>query len=577
VFGGNLLHRMMFGITNKRVLAGCIALGGIFWCCWAAATALSLPDIPPGEPLGKAATYMRETGSPLSLSQAMAAEAAHEFSPGTHSILTFGIGADPVWIHLAVSNPTGKVVARRLLIENSWIDHLDVYFVRDGQLIKSYRTGDRVPFGNRPLHGRFFAFRQDFAAGMTDIYLRVATPDPMVVPIFLLDRDEAVQREHIQGYSYGFVYGYLFALMAYNLMLYLSLRSRRNLLYAVFIAMFVAMNVAYTGHGFSLFWPNHTILQNWIIPVLMMLFGTSGLAFARHFLDTRANFPRTHRIVVWTNNLFLLLLLVTMLAGSQLYALLVSFAFSTFFSTTMLVLGAMSLYSGYKFARYFLLASIASMIGTTITTLSVWGIIPYADWKFRSVEMGMLIDATLLALALANQFRSIQMDHLRAEQRAARDPLTNLSNRRSFQEQALPIWSTSQRSGRNLSVIMLDLDHFKSVNDKFGHAVGDAALVATARALAEAAREGDIVARWGGEEFLFLLPETDIDAARALAERLQKTIRDIRIPVKSAEVALTASFGLAHCLPQENLESMIARADSCLYQSKQDGRDRISY
>ena len=520
---------------------------------------------------------MQETGSPLSLSEAMAAEAAHRFTPGSNAILNFGIGSRPAWIHLTVSNPTGQEVRKRLLIENSWLDYVNVYFVKDGQLSGSYHTGDRLPFAERPVRGRFFSFDHVFAAGETDIYLRVETPDPMVVPIFLLTPQQAVQREQAQDLSYGFVYGYLIALMAYNLLLYLSLRSRRYLLYGVFIAVFVLTNIAYTGHGFDWFWPGQAVLQNWIIPILMVLFGVSGLVFALHFLSIGSSFPRMHRVVVWMRNLFVLLLLAAILAGSQLYALLVAFAFVTIFSVTMLVLGAVSLYSGYKFARYFLFASIASMVGTTITALAVWGFIDFAEWKFRAAEIGMLFDATLLGLALANQFRSIQMEHLRAEQRAARDPLTNLNNRRSFMEKALPMWSTAQRNGRDLSVIMLDLDHFKSINDRYGHAIGDVALVATSRVLAGAAREGDIVARWGGEEFLFLLPETNLEAARALAERLQKAIRDIRVPVQNAEISLTASFGVAHCLAQENLESMIARADSCLYQSKQDGRDRISF
>ena len=86
----------------------------------------------------------------------------------------------------------------------------------------------------------------------------------------------------------------------------------------------------------------------------------------------------------------------------------------------MPILGLMSLHSGYQPARYFLAASVASMLGTIVTALSVWGFIPFSELKFRAVELGMLVDATLLALALANQLRSIQVERLLAEQRAAR-------------------------------------------------------------------------------------------------------------------------------------------------------------
>ncbi|MBI1173645.1 MAG: diguanylate cyclase [Sideroxydans sp.] len=563
-------------ITSKKFLAICIACIGIVWYPLAAAAVIVLPGTALEQPLGKYAGYMQEADTPLTIEQAIAASAANKFSAGTNTILTFGIGSRPVWIHLSVFNPGSELYVRRLRIENSWLDHLQVYFVQDNQVINKYDVGDRQPFSHRPLSGRYFSFEHDFGMGTTDIYLRVETPDPMVVPVFLLSQKAAAQRNEAEGYSYGFVYGYLIALLAYNILLYLALRQKRHLLYAVFMATFVAMNIAYTGHGFAWIWSEHEIWQNWVIPIFMVCFGVSGLSFARNFLDTRASFPRTHQVVTAIRNLFVVLLLTAIAVNSQLYALLVAFAFVIFFSCAMLVLGLMALYSGHQFARYFLLASIASMVGTTITTLSVWGLVSFADWKFRAVEIGMLVDATLLALALANQFRSIQVEHMRAEQRAARDPLTNLNNRRAFLENALPIWSTSRRNGRDLSVIMLDLDHFKSINDQYGHAAGDLALVATAKVLASSAREGDIVARWGGEEFLFLLPETRLEAANALAERLQKAILCIRVPVGNAEISLTASFGVADSTNQDSLESLISKADACLYQSKKNGRNRIS-
>lgn len=521
--------------------------------------------------------YMREAGSPLTLDEARAAHANGKFTAGGSSILTFGIGSQPVWIHLSASNPTGERHGRRLLIENSWLDHLDVYFIKDNQLISNYNAGDSLQFKDRPILGRFFSFNHDFDVGTTDIYLRIETPDPVVAPIFLLTPEDAKKRENIQGYSYGFVYGYLMALLAYNILLYLSLRNKRYLLYAMFMAMFILTNIAYTGHGFAWLWPGHVTWQRWIIPILMVCFAASGLAFAGQFLNTRANFPRAHKIIAGTGGLFVALLVIaTLFAGSQVYALWAAFIFVTFFSFTMLALGFMSYYSGHPFSRYFLLASIASMLGTAVTALSVLGFIPFSELKFRAVEIGMLVDATLLSLALANQFRSIQVERILAERRAARDPLTDLYNRRSFLEMAQSIWSTARRGGRNLSLIMIDIDHFKSINDLHGHAIGDAALVATGKALTNAVRDGDIVARWGGEEFLLLLPETKLDAAIALAERLQKVISEFRLPLGNTEITLTASFGVAHRTSQESLDNLIAEVDSFLYQSKKNGRNRIS-
>jgi diguanylate cyclase (GGDEF)-like protein len=188
----------------------------------------------------------------------------------------------------------------------------------------------------------------------------------------------------------------------------------------------------------------------------------------------------------------------------------------------------------------------------------------------------MLVDATLLALALTYQIRSIRLEHQLAEQLAAHDPLTGLDNRRAFLEKAQQVWSTAQRNQRDLSVIILDLDHFKSINDRHGHAMGDKALIVTAGILADSARDGDIAVRWGGEEFLLLLPETKLGAALVMAERLQKLISEIRLPARDGEITFTASFGVAHKARHENLDSLIAEADSLLYRSKEEGRNRIS-
>lgn len=306
------------------------------------------------------------------------------------------------------------------MIENSWLDHIDVYFLKDGQLLDNYKVGDSRRYEERSIPGRFFSFDHEFDSGTTDIYLRIETPDPIVAPIYLLSPDEAAHREVMQGYSYGFIYGYLLALLAYNLLLYLKLHNKRLLLYGTFLATFILTNIAYTGHGFAWIWPDNVALQRWIIPVLMVLFGISGLAFAGKFLDTRANFPRTHKIVTRIPGLF---------PGSADRCLHCrqpalrppdSLRFRDRLSITIPILGLMSLHSGYQPARYFLAASVASMLGTIVTALSVWGFIPFSELKFRAVELGMLVDATLLALALANQLRSIQVERLLAEQRAAR-------------------------------------------------------------------------------------------------------------------------------------------------------------
>ncbi len=530
-----------------------------------------------GAAIGRSTEIFQETDGRLTLAEAAAAYRAGRFAPGDSPVLNFGIGAKPVWIRFAVVNPTSTPAPMRLSIETAWLDQVDVYFQRNGQTVATVQIGDVKPYAQRPLASRFFVVPQHFDPGVSEVFMRVETPDPMVLPIYLLSPDALRVRQTQQELSYGIVYGFLLALMAYNAILYFSLRSSRYLRYSLYLAMFVAMNVAYTGHGFAWLWPESVQWQQWSNPLLMLLFGVSGLLFAIRFLDLRVYFPRVRRGVLGFCMTFGVLLGAAILAGSQKYALLVAFSFAFLFSGLMLFLGIISVRSGQKPAKYFLIAALAAMVGAMLTTLSVWGFIPHNTWTFRAVEIGMLVDATLLALALAYQMRIGQEERLRAERLAQLDPLTGLNNRRAFYDKTSPLWAHAIRHAHVSSVMLLDIDHFKQVNDAHGHAHGDDVLKALANILRHSVRQGDVLARWGGEEFIVFLPETGQHDAIALAERLRAEIADIRISHATGAIAVTASFGIAQKQDRHaTLDALIAAADECLYQSKQQGRNRVT-
>jgi len=153
------------------------------------------------------------------------------------------------------------------------------------------------------------------------------------------------------------------------------------------------------------------------------------------------------------------------------------------------------------------------------------------------------------------------------------DALTGLLNRRGFSEIAAHDIKLARRYGHRMSLIIFDLDHFKNINDTHGHAVGDVVLSAVGRACLDAMREVDTVARWGGEEFAVLLPQTALEEARQTAERLRGLLRGLR-PLPGADIRTTASFGVAQ-LGSESFDALVARADACLYQAKRDGRDQV--
>lgn len=227
---------------------------------------------------------------------------------------------------------------------------------------------------------------------------------------------------------------------------------------------------------------------------------------------------------------------------------------------------------------YFLLASIAGSLGSTITASSVIGIIPYQTLTYRAVEMGIMIDMTLLALALAAQFRHSERVKNQAQLLARTDPLTQLNNRRAFQERAQSLWELSCRENKPQSLIVLDVDHFKSINDKFGHAVGDDVLSKIGRQLKAEIRACDIAARWGGEEFILYLYDTNIHEAITVAKKLQQSIEGLHISTGDNPIQVTASFGVASRVgTHASLEALINAADHELYCAKDQGRNQVCY
>jgi diguanylate cyclase (GGDEF)-like protein len=158
------------------------------------------------------------------------------------------------------------------------------------------------------------------------------------------------------------------------------------------------------------------------------------------------------------------------------------------------------------------------------------------------------------------------------ERLAVTDRLTGLSNRRGAETVVRRELLRAQRYGLSLTVALFDIDHFKKINDTHGHGVGDHVLRQVARGIAGQVRESDLAARWGGEEFLVLLPSTGLEAGRICAERIRKTIAKMTLPTGEP---ITISGGVAQLQDNETMTDVLARADARLYEAKHAGRNRV--
>jgi diguanylate cyclase (GGDEF)-like protein len=539
----------------------------------------------PSESLAGRALTLQETSftatrgdrpePPWTLGQAVAAFDGGEGRSNREPVLNLGIGRAPVWLLLNVMNPESMPVRLNVVVGQSWLDEVDLHVIAADGARRQWRSGDALAHAPYRDEGLGYVFPVDFGPGHNRVLVRVATPEAMLVSLRLMDERLFMRIKGADQLTYGLVTGFLFSLLAYNLLLYPALRRTTHLSYAAYLLCFLALNLAYTGRGATWLWGNLPWFQRYAMDIAAVLFASAGLLFAERFLELAEYAPRLARWVRAVAWLVPLLLLFPMVASEATAAAVLTMWVLWLHLLVMLALGLYALSIGRMASGYFTLAMVSAVGSVGVTQVAVLGWVPLNEASFRILEAGMAVCAAVLALALA-QFVRHQVDQrLDAERQARSDPLTGLANRRGFQEQSEVPLQLALRHRRPLSVLLLDVDHFRRVNEQYGHAIGDKVLQELAQFLTWAARRADIVARWGGEEFVMLLPETSGAEATSLAERVRATIHELSISCGEVDVRITVCLGAAQLLPGQNLEQTLVAADEALGRAKRLGRNRV--
>jgi diguanylate cyclase (GGDEF)-like protein len=195
------------------------------------------------------------------------------------------------------------------------------------------------------------------------------------------------------------------------------------------------------------------------------------------------------------------------------------------------------------------------------------------DSDFRTEVLQQTGDLSVMMREAAQKNRELKNANETIERLARTDALTGLNNRRTLEEALQREIARAGRMGESLSVIIADLDHFKSVNDDYGHATGDHVLAGAASVFASQTRPYDVAARYGGEEFVLLVPGASTENAVGIAERIRKEMAEIKVPGCARQI--TVSLGVATWMANETPEQFVARADAALYKAKNNGRNRV--
>ncbi len=337
----------------------------------------------------------------------------------------------------------------------------------------------------------------------------------------------------------------------------------------------------------------------WLRMVLLRGLPTTSTYVSRSFLPTMIGFlgfqASAHALLIvaslvarlrGTNGKWLMHAEIQLWFACTAFSLYVLGPLTTSMSVMLLVLPVV----GYLFfdRRAMHLGLATGLTGTAVgIALPLAGLAPYAPFLAHAPYRDGQLDVTWIIsqgvptffaaglglavfIAVFGQLakRQRELEHL-----SSTDMLTGLANRRVFYAQLIAEAARARRYGHALSVLMLDVDHFKRINDTHGHATGDEVLRALGRVIREGLRLGDVAARHGGEEIGVVLPHTPEEGAHAVAARLLAAVREIRLP-DGARV--TASIGHAALDEGETEDALVARADEALYEAKRAGRDRVS-
>ncbi|MDC0610169.1 sensor domain-containing diguanylate cyclase [Vibrio sp.] len=520
-------------------------------------------------------SYFHEDSThPISLNQAKERFLTDRISHPPQNFLSFGISDHATWIRLDLQNNTTVAQYRRLNAAQAWVDHLSIYLVNDAGLIQEWHSGDSQPADNHLLPGVGFVFDMTLPPGKSQIFIRGQSLDPLTLPLALLDSYQARSLDSQIHITSGILYGILLALVGFNLVLYSSLKQLDALYYSIYISCFIIVNISYNGYGFAWIYPNSLFIANHLTLIFMIFHGVSGLVFVANFLSIHKRKPRWNRALQIYSALGILAMVVLISLGYHLWATTLAFKFLSLTTMIMILLGLMNL-GKTRDALYFLIAVSCSMLGLLVTTLSVWGVLPYNYYSYNGAVFGVVFEAIILAVIVAYRLKAVEQKRATAEYLSSYDPLTNLFNRRSLLNASTKLIHTASNSKKSMSFVMMDIDHFKTINDTYGHHIGDLALSHIATLLKNNTRETDIIARWGGEEIVVLLPDTNASQAHAYTEHLRQTIADTPLRHESVEITITASFGIATSTRSDTFDSLYERADKQLYLAKNHGRNRV--
>lgn len=589
--------------------------------------------------LGTYLDYLEDPQGTLSLDQVRSAEYEKKFKRGTQDVLNFGMTDSVYWLRLRVRNDAPITTKWRLELNRPSMNTVVLYLpTEDNSQYNEKKTGYIYPFSTRDVQEESFVFRLPLPPHSEQVIYLQVRDQVMELPIRIWETEAMEQYDQTSRLLIGLSFGALIIMLVYNLVLTIMLKDRSFVLHSFFqvsVLLFLANVQSYAQHYL---WPGQTYFNTFSIPLFVELSMISTLLFGTTFLKIHEA-PKVWRLPSFILlGAMTLCILPTPFIGAKILEVVLPIGLVVLIYIPIIAVRAWL--QGFKPARFYLLSWTVFFVAGFVVILERMGAFTIGQLiPEQTLQLGAIYIVAFQSIALADRFNLYKQETINAQaalmekqqetlklqnaltetlesaraeleqkvqertqavteinkklelevrerkraQHAAEllariDPLTGLFNRRHFSQLAEMEFKKAVRYNLPLSILIFDIDHFKDVNDTFGHQIGDKALIHVSHLFEQNARKSDVLARYGGEEFIALLPNTDFHEAERTAERLRQTIEDADMLIDGQSVRLTVSIGVASNVISgeiEDLGLLLKQADAALYEAKNHGRNRV--
>jgi diguanylate cyclase (GGDEF)-like protein len=509
------------------------------------------------------------------------------------------------WFRFELSNSSPLAESKYLELDAPLLDNITLYILFEGRVRSLQHLGDNQSFTLRPvLHESFIIPMLINPDETLEIYIATQTSGSTQLPITLWQKEYFQEQQNYERLLIGSFIGLVLAVILACLITYSVRRETSSLLNAGFILSFLMIILTLNGFAFHYFWPNQPTLQQHAF----YIFTCSTILFSSLLArQTLQHFYQDHQLMSWFKyiailavcllpatlylsyqvGLYLIILISIVTCLCHLYAGLIAwkhglhehqeFNYGLSILLISLLLITINNFSPLAFPisnlqllQFSLIAHILFLTISVIRSSSEFG-----DENI-SIDQDVLRSDRMMELQFA--LRELEEKNQQLEKINTIDSLSGLFNRRHFDKRLQAELKRGRRELSPLSLILLDIDHFKKINDTYGHTTGDEVIRSVSLAASQQLnRTTDEIFRYGGEEFAILLPNTDLKGAETLAEKVRAAIEGLSITLNEQTLSCQASLGVASHNLKTAIEpnSFIEMADIALYKAKQNGRNQI--